>query len=269
MSKTEERVKEVRQQIWKKRKKRLKTVSSILGVILLIMVILNGKKILTDVFWNMEIFKVKEVKVTPEKARPLLTGTLEIENLGNLLFLDIDELHSRVSKIKEVESSYITKEFPSTLRIDVILRKPWALIEKPSGIIFIDREGKIIEASESPAHLIKVEGIDVGKDSIAENEIWKLDVLQEIERWYNYYNIQRYFKMDKITIIKPTEVILTNTENMEKNRKIIITGDNTEEQFQKIQIILEECGKTGKDFEYIDARFQNPAVKYRKQQTNE
>ena len=261
MAKTEERIKEIRQQIWSRRKRRIKAVSIIIGLLILIILILNTGKVLTAIFWDMEIFKVKKVDISPEKARPLLTGVMEIEGLGNLLFLDIDELNERVSRIREVEKCSITKEFPSTLKITVILRKPWVLIERNWGDIFIDREGKVLESPEAPSSFLRVSGIEIERDSIKENELWKLNTLQEIEKWYNFYNIQRYFRMEKITIIKPTEIVLNEIES---TRKIIITGSDIEKTFGKIQIVLEECGKTGKEWEYIDARFTDIVVKYKK-----
>ncbi|MCM8830247.1 MAG: FtsQ-type POTRA domain-containing protein [Candidatus Omnitrophica bacterium] len=204
MAKTEERIRELRHQVWNKRKRKIKSISIIISIIILIVVILNTKRILTAIFWDMELFHIKTVKVIPESARSLLTGIVEIENPGNLLFLDIEELHNRVSKIREVEKCSIVKEFPSTLKIMITLRKPWILIEKNRGGIFIDREGKVIESLESPSFFLKVSGIEIDRESIAEDELWKLSVLQEIEKWYNFYNLQRYFMMDKITITKPT-----------------------------------------------------------------
>lgn len=266
MAKTEERVKEIRHLLWKKRMRRIKVVSLILGVIILFVLVLNVRRILTAIFWNMEIFRVKEVKIIPENARPLLTRVLTVENPGNLLFLNIDEWNEMISKIQEVERSFITKEFPSTLRIEVILRKPWVLIERNWGGIFIDREGKIIESSENSSYFVKVSGIETEGNSVAESDLWKLDVVKDIERWYNHFNIQRYFLMKKITITKPTEIILNETEGL---RRIIITSDNIEEAFKKVKIILGECEKSSKEWEYIDGRFNNPSVKYKTSQNKQ
>ncbi|MCM8820400.1 MAG: FtsQ-type POTRA domain-containing protein [Candidatus Omnitrophica bacterium] len=260
MAKTEERIRELRQQVWSRRKHKIKTLSIIIGIIILIAVILNTKRILTAIFWDMELFKTKTVKVIPESARPLLTGIVEIENPGNLLFLDIDDLHNRVSKIREVEKCSIVKEFPSTLKIMITLRKPWVLIEKNWGGIFIDREGKVLETLESPSFFLKVAGIEIDRDIVAEDELWKLSVLQEIEKWYNFYNLQRYFLMEKITLTKPTEIVLQEAESI---RRIIITGDNIEETLKKVKIVLEECEKSGKEWEYIDGRFRDLSVKYK------
>ncbi|HOL21582.1 MAG TPA: FtsQ-type POTRA domain-containing protein [bacterium] len=260
MAKTEERIKELRQQIWSRRKRKIKAVSIIIGIIIVIAVILNTKRILTAIFWDMALFRVRTVKVVPESARSLLTGIVEIENPGNLLFLDIDDLNDKISKIREVEKCSIMKEFPSTLKIMVTTRKPWVLIERSWGGILIDREGKILESPENPSFSLRVTGIETNRDSVAEDELWKLGVLQEIEKWYNFYNIQRYFLMEKITITKPTEIVLHEAESI---RRIIITSDNIEETFGKIKIVLDECEKSGKEWEYIDGRFRDPSVKYK------
>ncbi|MCM8762141.1 MAG: hypothetical protein NC905_04710 [Candidatus Omnitrophica bacterium] len=263
MAKTEERIKELRQQVWSRRKRKIKVFSIITGIIILIAFILNTKRILTAIFWDMELFHIKTVKIIPESARPLLTGIAETENLGNLLFLDIHDLNNRVSKIRGVEKCSIIKEFPSTLKIMITLRKPWVLIERNWGGIFIDREGKVLEVPESHSFSLKVSGIEIDRESVAEDELWKLGVLQEIEKWYNFYNIQRYFLMEKITIIKPTEIILQEAESI---RRIIITSNNIEETFKKIKIVLGECEESGKEWEYIDGRFRDPSVKHKTSQ---
>lgn len=260
MAKTEERIKEVRQLIWKRRKKKIKAILLILGIIILSALVLNTKRIIISIFWNMEIFKVKNVKIIPENARPFLTEAVDTENLRSLLFLDIDELNEVISKIREVERAYIKKEFPSTLQIEIVMRKPWIFIEREGKRIFIDREGKIIEPYENPSCFVRVTGIEITGESVMERDLWKLDILQEIERWYNYYNIQKYFKMDNITILKPTEIILNDTEN---KRRIILTGSDIEEQFRKLKLILGEVEKADTEFEYIDIRFKNPVAKYK------
>ncbi|MCX8081817.1 MAG: FtsQ-type POTRA domain-containing protein [bacterium] len=260
MAKTEERIKEIRQLVWSKRKRKIKIASIVIGIVILITAILNIERLLTALFWDMELFYVKKVKIIPEDAKRLLAGTLEIENPGNLLFLDIEELNNRISKIREVEKCYITKEFPSTLKIEIIVRKPWVFIEKNWGGIFIDREGKFVETSTSPSFYLKVSGIETEGDGVAEDELWKLETLQEIEKWYNFYNLQRYFKLEKITIKKPTEILLNETETI---RKIIITRDNIEDTLNKVKIVLEECEKSGKEWEYIEGRFKDPVVKYK------
>lgn len=260
MAKTEERVREVRHQIWKRRIRKIKIASFFLGLLVLLLLTLNIRKILRAIFWDMEIFKVKEVKVVPENARPVLSQVIALENPENLLFLDVDAWNKKVSGIHEVEKCFIIKEFPSTLRIEVILRKPWVFIERNWGGIYIDREGKIIEAPQNTPYFVKASGINTERNSVAEEDLWKIDALQEIEKWYNYYNLQQDFTLEQVTIVKPTEIILSDKEN----KRIFLIYDNLKEQFENLKNIIEKCKKDGKEWEYIDVRFKNIPVGIKK-----
>lgn len=262
MAKTKERIKNIRQQAWNRRKRKIKSISIVLLIIILIICALNTKRILTAILWDKEIFHIKELKIIPEEYQGLLTGILETENLGNLIFFDIDKLHSRILKIREVERAFVTKEFPSTLKIELIIRQPWVIIESKYGALLIDKEGKVLIGQQSSSYLFQVSGIKTDKDSVLEEDLWKLSVFHKIEKWYNFYNIQQYFRMDKIFFRKTTEIVLTEKEN---SRSILITDNNIKETFEKIKIILGQCENSGKGWEYIDARFKNPAVRYKNQ----
>ncbi len=256
--KTDERIREVRQEIWQRRKKRIRIILAIVATAIVFYGVVNLKRFLTSLLWNIKTFKVKEVLITPYSARPLITGLLEIETGRNLLFLDIDALREQIIKIREVENCIIRKVYPSTLEIEVVLRKPWIILENGKDIFFVDRAGKILSTPEISENLLRVQGINVKHNSIETQEMWKLEVLKEIEKWYNFYNLQKYFNLGSIRIIKPTEIILNSTDT----GKGFILNTNISERFDKLKTVLKELEKNSTEWEYIDLRFQHPYVKH-------
>jgi len=259
MKKTDERKRDVRQQVWGRRKKRIRIAAYSALAVAIVLITLNFKKILTSLFWDIEMFRVKEVRITPYNARELITGLMEMQTGGNMLFLDTDALREQILRIKEVEDCRVRKVYPSVIEIEVTLRRPWISAESAGRSFFIDRSGKILAPPEDSSELLRVTGIIPGKEEIEGADAWKLDVLKEIEKWYNFSNLQKYFTVESVNIVKPTEIVLKTAED---SRRIIIIKDYMQEKFEQLRVVLEECGKKGVSWEYIDLRFENPVVKY-------
>lgn len=259
--KTDERRRELKQQVWQKRRKKFKIISAVIGVAIILYAAINVKKLLTAFFWNIRTFSVKEVRIIPYNARTLITGLLEIETGKSMLFLDIDGLREQIMRIREVEDCTVRKIYPSTVEINATMRKPWIMLEKGSNVFFVDRTGKILLAPENPENFLRVTGINLAENNVEEGDLWKLEVLKEIEKCYNFHNLQRYFSLGSIRILKPTEIILNDTAD---SRKIIVVSEDIPGRFEKLRAVLEECEKNSTEWEYIDIRFEHAYVKHKK-----
>jgi len=66
--------------------------------------------------------------------------TLKGIHWGNILLLDISDVRRRIESLPWVKSARIRKIFPSSVKIDVAVREPAAVLEK-EGLILIDPEG--------------------------------------------------------------------------------------------------------------------------------
>lgn len=255
---TDQRIKELKQQVWERRRKRIKVFFYAVGIVIVCFFIFNVKRLLAVFLWDIKTFKVKEVRILPYEARPMITGLIEIETGKSMLFLDIDDLREQIMRINEVENCTIRKFYPSTLEINVTVRKPWIILEKESAIFFIDKTGKILSPPDNPEKLLRVTGITLSENSVDTKDLWKLEVLKELEKWYNFYNLQKYFSIESISIVKPTEIVLNERDG---TRKIILLDKNIREKFEKLRSVLEECNKNATLWDYIDIRFENPYVK--------
>ncbi|MBN1445669.1 MAG: FtsQ-type POTRA domain-containing protein [Candidatus Omnitrophica bacterium] len=259
MRKTDERKRDVRQQIWTRRKKRIRIAVYAVLAAAVVLATLNFKRILTSLFWDMETFRVKEVHITPYNARELITGFMEMQTGGNMLFLDTDGLREQILRIREVEDCRVRKVYPSTIEIEVTLRRPWVVAEYAGRSFFVDRSGKILAPPEDSSGLLRVSGVTLGKEEVEGEDAWKLDVLKELEKWYNFNNLQKYFGVESVNIVKPTEIVLKTAGD---SRRITTIRDYLQEKFEQLRVVLEECEKKGVQWEYIDLRFENPVVKY-------
>ena len=76
--KTDERLRELKQQVRQRRKKKIKLVLAAAGAAVVIFAAVNTKRLLTSVFWDIKTFNIRDVRVTPYAARSLITGLMEM-----------------------------------------------------------------------------------------------------------------------------------------------------------------------------------------------
>jgi hypothetical protein len=255
--KTEERIKKIRKQRWGKRKKRIKVVILLLSLFFIVYGIYFIKTEVTAFLWNLDIFEVKQVRITPRKVAPVITELIAIENGKNLLFLDIEEIRNKILTLQEVENCRIKKDFPSALHIEVYLRSTWIILKKGEEKIFIDKNGNALPFAESASRFMEVSGIDFDSSGVKIDDMGKIEVLKEIDKWYNFHNIFGYFKVNKIVFYKPTQIELAGDD-----KKILFATENIKEKMENLKEVLVTCGQANKNWQYIDMRFEDPVVKF-------
>ena len=94
--------------------------------------------------------------VTVACAKPGLRATLERacgeRRLGNLLVCDVEHLRGWLRGFAGVKDARVRKAFPSSLRIEVVPRVPYAYLQK-EGLWLVDREGFALEPAAAGAIL--------------------------------------------------------------------------------------------------------------------
>lgn len=92
-------------------------------------------------------------KVVVDCGRDNLRRALEdhfaVPRLGNILLCDLDRLRVDIRRVAWVKDASVQKIFPSTLRITVVPRTPFALLER-GGLGLADDEGRVLERTASP-----------------------------------------------------------------------------------------------------------------------
>ncbi len=246
--KTKRRIREIKQRAWKERKKKIRIFFIVSLLIILICGVYEIKKAVVNFLWNIDTFKLKKIEVIPEKAITYINPVIEIEKGKNLLFLDIKKLREMILKIPGVENCKIKKIYPDKLQIEVMIRKPFVCIIAENKKYIVDKKGVVVK-NVSDNNYIIVKGIKINSTCVDETDKWKLKVLENIEKWYNFYNLRKFISIEEVEFISPNEIILITEKGKIKIRKADIKL-----QMEKLFNLLNQ--KIGK-WEYIDLRFKN------------
>ncbi len=260
MEERNKKIEEFRKKIEARRKRKLKIFFFIIIIGFLIYGFYFIKNRTLKFLWNLETFKIKEIEIYPENIAPLIKAVLELEKDKNLLFLDAESLRERINSISEVEYCKILKKYPSTLHIDITLRNPWAILKNEDGEYIIDKKGFIIKSNTENTSLLVVYGVKVNKNENRVEEIEKINILNEIEKWYNYFNLGNFLKINKVDISNPNKIEISDGE-----RSIYFTGEKIKEKIENLSIVLKNLKN---DFEYIDTRFKNFYIKLKNEGKN-
>lgn len=145
----------MRRYIPRKYKRRSRAISNIsqfdfklnpklIGLAAAVLFFLAGLSYLGKVVYTSDIFRVKEIKTNVALDKRLLESVK-----GKSLFtLDLQKVYSQICKYyPEYKEVSVLREFPSGLRIDVRLRKPFAQL-KAREFFAVDREGYVITCGQ-------------------------------------------------------------------------------------------------------------------------
>jgi cell division protein FtsQ len=98
--------------------------------------------------WNrMDVDRI-EVNCPKAQIAEDIRLFLEGKQLGNLLILDINTLKEKLLVHPWIKDIRVRKNFPSTLKISILERRPVALMKK-NGFFLIDREGVKLQEVDS------------------------------------------------------------------------------------------------------------------------
>jgi cell division protein FtsQ len=87
------------------------------------------------------------------------------DNNRALPFVDIDDVRSRLLELSWVEDARVSRQLPDTLVVDIIERKPVAVLKKPGRLVLIDRSGIELEpvSAERAKGKLVIAGPGAGK----------------------------------------------------------------------------------------------------------
>jgi cell division septal protein FtsQ len=85
-----------------------------------------------------------QVVCAKDSLRQTLEDYFAVPRLGNILLCDLQSLRADVRRLAWVKDASVQKVFPSTLRISIVERTPFAVIER-DGLRLADEEGHALE----------------------------------------------------------------------------------------------------------------------------
>ncbi len=96
------------------------------------------------VTWDELDIREVEVVGARDGLRRALEGHFAATRLGNILLCDLEALRLGVRRLAWVKDAGVQKVFPSKLRISIVERTPFALLER-DGLRLADEEGRALE----------------------------------------------------------------------------------------------------------------------------
>ncbi|MFC1479899.1 cell division protein FtsQ/DivIB, partial [Candidatus Omnitrophota bacterium] len=113
-------------------------------------------------FLNSQFFTVKEIAVNEFRGSSFIEGKQTLEKLyvgQNIFTVDLKQAQAMIKKdFPELRKVEVRRNLPDELEIDILSRKPIAVIAAGKGII-IDREGVVLAVGGDTGALVKIKGV--------------------------------------------------------------------------------------------------------------
>ncbi|MCM8769977.1 MAG: FtsQ-type POTRA domain-containing protein, partial [Candidatus Omnitrophica bacterium] len=186
---------------------------------------------------------------------------LERQPTKNLVFLDVTRLYTDLMALPGVERVTLRKILPNRLKVVLNQRSPWVRIIAAEEY-YIDKEGWVVVAPDRSPELT-VKGLIVENNRVQPSEAFKLIIIQELEKWYNYYQVSSLFPLEEIDISDPDRIILRQGQ-----KEIYLHPENLQTGLGKLKQMLRKCAEEKIQWEYIDARFKEIYLKPRNERTD-
>ncbi|MCM8817489.1 MAG: FtsQ-type POTRA domain-containing protein [Candidatus Omnitrophica bacterium] len=245
----------MREKLIEEKKKKIRKYMYFFILLLVCCLIIFAKIVVPRWFKNLSIFSLKNVVIEPSDYASFLKEYLSLPEGVSLFKIDMAEIYSQLKQVYFVEDCKIEKHLPDTLVIKLKIRTPWVIITDDGSHAIIDRNGYFLAPVENFIGW-NIEGIKVQPVGTMTDEKEKIEVLKEIEQWYNYYGIGNSFKVDKISLKDLDKIQL-----MSGDTSIYIHKEGIDKQLETAKKVLDICDKNNFSFEYIDVRFKEPYIK--------
>jgi hypothetical protein len=94
--------------------------------------------------WDELAIRKVQVVCAKDNLRQTLESYFAVPRLGNILLCDLEGVRAQVRRLAWVKDASVQKVFPSGLRVSVVERVPFALLER-NGLRLADEEGHVLE----------------------------------------------------------------------------------------------------------------------------
>ncbi|MGZ5497640.1 MAG: cell division protein FtsQ/DivIB [Candidatus Aminicenantales bacterium] len=94
--------------------------------------------------WDELAIRKVQVVCAKDNLRQTLESYFAVPRLGNILLCDLDAVRAQVRRLAWVKDASVQKVFPSGLRITVVERTPFVLLDR-NGLCLADEEGHALE----------------------------------------------------------------------------------------------------------------------------
>lgn len=206
---------------------------------------------------ELKVLGVREIEIKGNNhlSEETLMGITSLRR-DNILRIGIEELRSKFMKSPWIKEAVIRREFPGTIRINLVERIPEAIVDYGDSFYLVDGEGVIIErVRERGGHLLPViTGVDLSESRLGERSYSK--GLSE------GLALLRFLK-DKGHGIEDVELVANKPDELTLNlagRQLKVGSGNYQEKFNRLNEIDRELKRRGVLASSIDLRFTGKVI---------
>jgi len=210
--------------------------------------------------WQIKNIEVAGANITPADEVLKIAGGFKGENI--FLFRNKSIINT-IKKYSSVKNVIVRKHIPQTLVIQVVERKPFAIVAFRTKSVIIDNDGYII-CETSRAKNIDISNLPVinnlSEDSIVKNHNIEKNTVAAIEKSISV--ISKVLETKKIQLNLESDNINLVVDDVMKIK--IGSHDDIDKKLNILKSILANIGHKKNSVVYIDLRVvDNPVLKYR------
>lgn len=244
----------------------------IVGFTAVFLVFLSVLAYLGKIIYTSDIFRVKEVKTNVELDKRLI----EMVKGKSLFTLDIQKVYSQICKYcPEYKEVRVLREFPSVLRINVCLRKPFAQL-RAREFFAVDREGYVMTfgQEEKIPYLIPID-IGSNNNSLKQKMFVSDEKLEDAFKLIEALKAKGFLDRFAVNFINASSLdamyflISEQGSNqdikLQSEIKVIIGEDNFERKLSVFNNLLkEQLNDNFASVQYVDLRYKKVYLGFRK-----
>lgn len=173
---------------------------------------------------------------------------------------DLGEIRGNVERLGFVKTATVSRVLPDGVRVNVVERKPVAVVRIEGGDFWADEDGVILTAvgkTESRPPFV-LQGWERDKtENAAKNNRERVRLyLQMLEEWREFELAKRVVAVDLTDLQEPEAVVIDSGEPV----KVVLGKENYAKHLRKA---LEVIANKGKEVESIISNGQKVVLKYR------
>lgn len=208
-------------------------------------------------------FSVRQVRVSGNMylSQEEVIRIAGLTDQVNIFRLETNEIQTKLCKDLRIEQAVVQRSFPSTIKIQIIERKPIASVTCEYGFFEVDKNGIVLSAHKSITDMqlpimtgVVLNDLYIG-DSVLDSTCLKvLAYLAQLDE--NSVN-----EIAEVHIAVPDQIV-AYTRNSVQIR--LGSTDRLSEKAKATQAFIQKMPSMKQPIEYIDFNFTAPFIKFKK-----
>ncbi len=233
----------------------------VLGILIIVALLGGAVYGMRYFFLNSDFFTIREISVNKDRDYSFRKGEKKLENIylgRNIFSVDPRQVRTIVQddypQLKKVE---VRRNFPGVLEVDIVSRRPAAVIDSGGGII-IDSEAVVLAVGERSDDLVKIKGISFFLNAPSRGEKIDNRALETAMLLLDAFRERMGPYMEKIEYldISDRNNIVVNIYGAE----VKMGQEDFARKIYQLKNIMNDSNINMKDIKYIDLRFEDAII---------